>query len=385
MNLLEKFVPIEKSSSSQDAYSISEFRELQYRLIPDLIKISMNYLSKISNGFFVFKGVREEPIYKYVDAYGYLIKKLFINIENPENKDEDNVFMAFNIPRLVKRSFFYLNGSYYSPCLYVTDKPIIYKRNSIKLYGLINSITMYFKAGNARAIFGGRNIPIGYFLQWFLEKIDPNFLDKLKEIFKINEVHYSEDKLLEYFSNFFNCSNDRESIDKCFNDLFFDEFTKDLYLKSYGKKFSFGDLVYYSLLNFLEGQENNFVDLTKKRIIFAEILMTPFFQRISDMAFNFIYGQRFNAINFGENEIIKHFMINLKHQFFYDLVNFYSAIQTFRASFIGPNMKQPPSEVSTIHESHFGKICPITISAKKPGENISIVPDAKVNKYGIFI
>ena len=67
------------------------------------------------------------------------------------------------------------------------------------------------------------------------------------------------------------------------------------------------------------------------------------------------------------------------------LVNFYSGIQTHKASFMNPNSEKPPREISAVHKSHFGRICPITISAKKPGESVSIVPSTKVNKYGLFV
>lgn len=386
MNLLNKYVVKETQVFQEETYTIDQFRKIQYDLIPYFIENCVDYLQNLSNNYIKLKNIQEVALVKYLDAYGYSLRKIIVNIENPEFRNQEQQFLAFNIPELIKNVFFYLNGSYYIPGLYILDKPIIYKKNSIKLYGLINSITMYFKIGDTRAIFGGKNIPIEYFLQWFL-KDNHTLLNEIEDKFKINKTRYPHESLIVYFSNFFNCEEKEEIINELFNKLFFDNYTMDLYKKSYPDfDISFKNLVNYSITKFIdETFQVNFVDLKEKRLIFTELLLAPFFQRISDAAFNFCRGQKLSAVSFNEEEIIKFFMVNLKHQYFYDLVNLYSGIITMKASFMNPNSTIAPKEISSIHSSHFGRICPITISAKKPGESISFVPNTRVNKYGIFM
>ena len=385
MNILNFYVPRKEEEYEADTYLIKDFRKIQYESIPKLIEISMNYLQKISNNQIVLKNIKEQHLVKYLDAYGYALKKIIINIEDPEDRTLEKEFMCFSLPELVKETFFYLNGSYYTPALYILDKPITNKKNSIKLFSLINSMTLYFKVGNTRVIFGGRNIPIQYFLQWFLTDDYYPYLEQLEEKFKINQDRHPRGFLTQYFSDFLNCEEDDEAIDDKFHELFFDEYTSEMYYRSYKIHMSFSGLVRYAIKHYLEDKPVNFVDLNEKRLVFSEMLLSPFFRRIGDTALNISKGISSSKPSFGENDIIKYFMLEMKHQYFYDLVNFYSGIQVMKGSFINPNMSVPPREISSVHSSHFGRICPITISAKKPGESISFVPTARVDKYGLFV
>ena len=317
--------------------------------------------------------------------YGYLLKKIIINIEDPEDRTKEKQFASFALPEIVKNTFFYLNGSYYTPTLYILDKPITHKKNSIKLFSLVNSMTLFFKVGNTRAIFGGKNIPIEYFLQWFLTDDYYPYLERLEDKFKINSSRRPRCILTQYFSELLNCEEDDEEINQRFHDLFFDDYTSELYQKSYKYSMSFEGLVRYAIKHYLDDKPVNFVDLTEKRLVFSEMLLAPFFRRVGDTALNIAKGLNVSAMSFGENEIIKYFMLDMKHQYFYDLVNFYSGIQVMKGSFINPNMNVPPREISSVHSSHFGRICPITISAKKPGESVSFVPTTRVDKYGLFL
>ncbi len=385
MNVLDFYVPKHEEPHEDGTYLIKDFRKIQYDSIPKLIENSMNYLQKISDNKIVLKNIKEQHLVKYLDAYGYALKKIIINIEDPENRTLEKQFISFNLPELVKNTFFYLNGSYYTPSMYILDKPITHKKNSIKLFSLMNSMTLYFKVGNTRAIFGGKNIPIQYFLQWFLTDDYYPYLEQLEEKFKIDSTRTPRGLLSQYFSDFLNCEEDDEAINDKFHELFFDEYTSELYHKSYHIQMSFEGLVRYAIKHYLENGSINFVDLKEKRLVFSEMLLTPFFRRIGDIALSIIKGITQSKISFGENDIVKYFMLDLKHQYFYDLVNFYSGIQVMKGSFINPNMNVPPREISSVHSSHFGRICPITISAKKPGESVSFVPTARVDKYGLFV
>lgn len=385
MNVLDFYVPKQEEVHEEGSYLIKDFRKLQYDSIPNLIENSIKYLQKISNNKIVLKNIREQHLMKYLDAYGYSLKKIIINIEDPEDRTKEKQLMSFTLPELVKNTFFYLNGSYYTPALYILDKPITYKKNSIKLFSLMNSITLYFKVGNTRSIFGGRNIPIQYFLQWFLTDDYFPYLEELEEKFKIDSTRIPRCILTQYFSEHLNCEEDDDAINQRFYDLFFDDYTNDLYQKSYRLSMSFEGLVRYAIKHYLKDQSINFVDLKEKRLVFSEMLLAPFFRRIGDTALNIAKGLDTTSISFGESEVVKYFMLDMKHQYFYDLVNFYSGIQVMKGSFINPNMSVPPREISSVHASHFGRICPITISAKKPGESVSFVPTARVDKYGLFL
>ncbi len=80
-------------------------------------------------------------------------------------------------------------------------------------------------------------------------------------------------------------------------------------------------------------------------------------------------------------EIVKHFQTKLKGNFLYNSSNLLSCSQIFKASMISPFVKQPPN-LSSLHNTHFKTICPITVSSDNPGEIISITSSTKVDTFG---
>ena len=109
MNLLDFYVPKQEEEPREDSYLIKDFRKLQYDSINELIENSMKYLKKISNGKIVLKNIKEQHLVKYLDAYGYSLKKIIIMIEDPDDRTQGKQFMSFNLPELVKNTFFYFD------------------------------------------------------------------------------------------------------------------------------------------------------------------------------------------------------------------------------------------------------------------------------------
>lgn len=384
MNLIHKYIKDVKEELPENITTITNFRRKQYDKICFFLETAINFLEKISNGYIKLKNIKIISNPKYVGVNGYITNKIIINIEDPDDRIKEKPFLIFNFPDLVHDSLFYLSGSYYSPAIYILDKPIIYKANSIKLYGLLNSVTIFFKVGQGRAIFCRKNIPIQYFLQWFIK--DAQLLSELEERFKLGKTKFEEKELITYFSGLFSCGETVDDINNAFNLLFFDDYTKQLYDKCYNSNaLNFSELVNYSIKNFMDGKEVHFVDLSEKRVIFIEQLLSPIFRRISEVSFNIFKGYKMSAISFHENDAIKFFMNDLAHPYFYDLVNFYSGILTHKASFMNPNSTTAPPEIKAVHSSHFRKICPITTPANKPGESVSIIPNTKLDEFGLFI
>ena len=384
MNLLNKYINIESNKINDNIITINNFRKKQYENLNIYLETIFEFLQKISNGRIVLSRIESSRILKYSGINGSKIKLIEIYIKNPEDESVEKKYISFYMPELVYDNFFYITGCTYCPALYILDYPIVYKSFSIKLTGLINSITIFLKSGSARAIFGGKNIPIQYFLQYFLYD-NQDLINKIYTKYKIENIRHTEDTILSYFADIFNCRKDRNVIDQIFNDLFFDSYTSALYYKCYNINFDFNELVEYVLTQYLSEEEpTNFVDLHFKRLIFIEQLLYPLFKKIGEVSFNIIRGYKTDEVIFSESEIIRFFTINLKHQFFYDLVNLYSGISISKASFMNPNSTTAPKEISSIHESHFGKICPATVSAQKPGETVSIVPGTTFDMFGRF-
>ena len=380
MNLLNKYI---RQPPKQSKYiEISQFRKYQYNHLKDYVKTAFDYLELNTNGYIKLKSIEEEELIKYRDMYGYELNKYSVIIEDPDDRNKDKLFIKFSFPRLVNDNYFYLNGSYYCPALYIYDFPITNKENSIKLYGMITSITIYFKIGASRTILAGKNIPIQYFLEYFIK--DKSLLNEIYKKYKIPQQKITKTQLIDYYLNLF-CIKDKKQLETLFDNIFFDNFTKRLYKACYNKEFSFNELINKAVDVFIDGKTVNFIDIHYKRLMWIEQLMYPFMRRLSTIALAGIHEQNTSSIDYNEYELVKFFMKDLKHQFFYDLVNFYSGISTHKAAMLSPNASAAPKEIASIHPSFYGKICPVTISAQKPGETVSIIPGTLFDEFGRFI
>lgn len=63
----------------------------------------------------------------------------------------------------------------------------------------------------------------------------------------------------------------------------------------------------------------------------------------------------------------------------------YDGMLQYKLIMVQPGTKNPPAEVRGIHPSHFGVICPITITNEDPGKSVSLIPSTIVSDYGLFL
>ena len=267
------------------------------------------------------------------------------------------------------------------------DKPIVIKKKSVKLTSTFNSITIYDKL----ITFMGSNMPVMYFLNIFLSDSIPDqaaLKQNFIQIFKIVNNPITDKDLLSYFSHLFNCDPDRAVIQKHFHDIFFDDYTKLLYQQCY--KLEEKDLNIQTLLKIVVDlseviDENTFIDLDQKRLIFLEILLWPIFKRVAQTATGASRGYFTNEIAMDQMELIKNFNIALHGKFMYDNVNAYDTMLQHKACMLSPNAEQAPGIIANLHPTHFKRICPISVSSQSPGETIHIISETKLDYFGQFI
>ncbi len=389
MNLLEQ----RKTNNLFDDINVTTIRKYQYNFILDFIEVGINFLSQQKNNYLTItnKSIKERSNYKGV--YNSSYSKISIDVQNNFNSKIDN-FTNFFVPTLLDNHF-YLNGCYYTPILYLIDFPIIIKQNSIKVTSLFNSITLYSK--DDIAIFVKHNLPLDYFLQLFIDFDDDIYQNYIKK-YKLKHKKRTEENIIEIIGKRF--SVNEKSIDAIINKfelLFFDNYTYGLYSKCYNiENIRLKDIIRLSLEKTNE-ELNNFTDLKYKRVVFLEMLLAPFLNRISNLSIEVSKGIEKNEMKVDELMIVKYFLtsagndsnnkktIGLSGNYLYDTKNLYSGILVNKCSFITPGMKRPPMDIKYLHSSHYGKICPITISAQTPGETISLIQDIKFDEFGIII
>ena len=115
------------------------------------------------------------------------------------------------------------------------------------------------------------------------------------------------------------------------------------------------------------------------------MLLQSVFKKMSTMAIHaYKKIHKNNQIKSDPIEIIKNFHNNLYGNYLYDTANLYTGILNHKVSMLNPGTENPPSSIAMIHDTHFGVFCPITVSSKEPGKTLSIIPNTKVDKFGLF-
>jgi len=384
LNLLNKKNLSNETANGDNLFTISSFRSFQYELIEYFMNLCVEYVAKQNKNYMKVDKVTIYNIPTYLGINHNLLTQVTVDIDVLGVGKK--TFMKFLIPTLVDDTFFVLNENYFVPTIYILDKPIIIKKKSIKLTSTFNSITIYDKL----ITFVGVNIPAMYFLDIFLSNTDPEEA-KLKSdfatTFEIIPTTISETDLLAYFSNIFKCDPYRSVIKDHFHEIFFDNFSKILYQQCYNLKeeeLTISNLLKFALDIKRNSEDDAFIDLTQKRLVFIEILLSPIFKRIASLASRASRGFVINEVSMDQMELVKNFYINLHNKFIYDNVNAFDTMLSHKTHLLSPNAENAPGVIANLHPSHFKKICPISVSSQNPGETVYTIANAKCDIFGNF-
>ncbi len=369
--------------------SFENFRRRQYDLIPNFIELCIDFISKQNNNYLNIKGLDFDEKICYKDLYYSELNTLMCSIEDLDDEDKEKLFFKCYIPKLIHDNYFYLNGNFYVPTVYLLDKPIVVKKKSILISTLFNSLTFNFERNVVT--FTGVNIPIHLFvllLVYHDESIGNDFINffnfvknNINKKFKLKEE--SEENIITYFSKNLNCDTNTNSIIKRFDNLMFDEYTQFLYNQCYQmNEINLITVVRKMIDITLNNQNISFVDLKHKRLVFIELLLQPILKKVAIIAGQTARGFKVDQLKMNLFDIIKNFNTFLKSNYLYDTGNLYSCLLQHKVSMLNPASERGPREISSIHESHFSKICPVTVSSQEPGKTVSIVPGTKVDLIG---
>ncbi|MBC8427313.1 MAG: hypothetical protein H8D97_00330 [Proteobacteria bacterium] len=374
MNLIKRTIDYDKCN-------ILNFREYQYGLIMEIIRLCFKYME--THGFVYNKSKYSEDV---IDDIAYSSRHHFATkIVEIKINQRDTPFMKIAIPKLIEGQFFRLNGSLYIPQFYIIDKPITIKKNSISLYALFNSLTIYNSDG--RIIFLGENIPISRFLRLYYED-DKDLKDVLDFLQVENQMNEDMNTCLKNLSNTFGVPPIKEEIQKKIDSLFFDDWTLELYEECYGIKNATMTDIFNLIFKNKTIENNTFIDINYKRLVFIEYLLAPLLKITAANVNKMVLENKVPQLMGTKlGNIISYFFNDLKKANRYDTVNGFSGIINLKANFRSPNAgKELPKEVSNVHTSFKHKICPITVSNTNPGESITLVPEQNLKslKFGIF-
>jgi len=383
MNLLNR--PINQTSD------LMNFRKHQYGLIPYFINVCFEYASRFGLKYNKINlEILQDDLYHSSTHYAF--DKLRIKLDN-------NVvnFLELDIPKLIDDVFFKLKGVYYVPMLYVLDEPITFKKNSIKLNSLFKPITLY--THDNRIIIDGHNIPISRFLR--LYESDESIIKEVCDLFDTQYIFETQDESVTKISKLIKCNDDLTDIVNFIENIFFDNWTKDLYCAFYNKEnITMMDVFHITMERIYNKEYIEFNNIAHKRLVFIELILDPLFKAINKLVLSLKSSRSVIQVPIKASAIINHFYASgnmgignqkrnkgLSGNTLYSIVNGYSGLLSLKCSFENPkSQSELPKSVSSIHTNYKNKICPVTISNKNPGVISSLVPNQLIDlKYGMFL
>ena len=365
---------------------LDAFRTTQYNRIPEmiinganyLINLGMEYDPKLYDGTIDSLKMTDDLVYTRIKHFATTRVSL-------KHIDEKNTFfVSMSIPDLIHGTFFQLNSVHYVPMYYITDEPIVLKEKSISIYSLFQPITLYFEQN--RVIFMGINILMSDFLQLMTVGWPDEAVKMIESELKIDLNANSLETIIKHLSQKLNCGQTVQEIKNKINLLFFDGWTHDLYRQFYDFDPIIDNVLKVALHRKIEGKKPSFIDLRHKRLAFVEPLMRPFTKAVGDAAKGLLKGNSVKSLKLNLGVLVNHFFKDLDGNVLYDTTNGFSGILAYKASFKNPyGESKLPREVSSIHWTHQGRICPNSIANNDPGETICLVPDQEIDlQYGIF-
>jgi hypothetical protein len=381
-----------------DALTVSTYRSAQFDLIPKLLDLIVKYVGCQNDNYLQLDNVLIRPKLTYQGIFNTELTQVEVFITNLKNNTGSKLFFKMYVPKLLNDSFFLINGNYYVPTLYILDKPIVIKKKSIKLYSLFNSLSISFS--HDIATFTRANIPLQYLFGAFLETDEEiKLYEEVSQKFKIKYQPKKESDVLNYFNNNIGKST-RGQIIEFFENLFFDDYTRYLYIGCYQDKFTTANLtlkniLIQSLIMKLNDQIPEYIDLNYKRLVFMELLLSPLFKRIGSMAAQAARGFLPDEVKMDQYQILKHYLSSpdkkkkgsegMSGNYLYDTVNLMSSMLTHKVSMLNPGSNNPPSAIADTHVSHYKRVCPISVSNQKPGEVVSVLPTTRFDYCGQFL
>lgn len=392
MNLIEReFTPS----------TISTYRAYQYELVPFMITSAMKYLMKFGLNVDPNMYQPDESFLSYIPDMAYSkighfsCTQIKIRIE-PTDKKTD-YFLYFSLPNLLYSTFFKLNGTYYIPLIYITDEPITIKKQSISIYSLFQPISIYPK--EKRMVFKNSNFTLTDFIHCYCYKWKKEEREELLNIFEIDPypgyVENSNFKLyydrylketITYLANKLHCQENLEAIKQRVDDLFFDDWSVELYRHIYNIGPEVENIFRIIMERYKANFKPSFIDLRYKRLTFIEPLLKPLFRQVTFATLRLLTNSTVRHLKADIGCIVKHFFNVLDGNSLYDTTNGFSGILSHKATFKNPfSDSNLPPEISSIHWTHKNRICPNSIANRDPGEKILLVPDQEIDcKFGTF-
>jgi len=389
---------------------VDEFRVAEYERLPMFFDVCLRYLNKLAREPFIedWEMIVTEPV-NYANLLDTEVHRVTIRVKYKSESDYVDLFTV-DIPKLIEGFYFKIYGIDYVPAMYLYDYPLVIRKTSFLMQGLLGNISVYMNEKEEYINFMGlSNFSFKHFVNLYFDTSDQEDMEIVNDFihhFKPNKKPFEPVDLENsayFFRSRYNIElseneteiNVIEKIRAFLDNLFFDDYTRKMYAHLYAldeSEINIKNIVRDAMIGLIE-DPINFVDLRYKQLFFIRLLLSKLFRRISTLGMRLVIDHPEDGksiISFSQSSrdmIVKTFMDGdaLSGNYLSDTVNTFGILKLKISLTPMGKTKSIPSESSQIHETHFGRICPITIPSTDIGKVAHLVPGTKVGAFGEFI
>lgn len=382
-------------SKFEGQYLVSEWRKIDHNKIYEFLNNMMQNAKKLNNDFKSSINFTNE-----IKNYASYKDEDIIKIDFKWELDGLNSEFSLRYPNLVKDNYFLLNGNTYIPLLFLERAPIdkIQKDDVEKIFvNLIPTFNFTFDFKDKNVNIRGKNISI-YVFNFILFGStgipeDSEYCEYLLEHKLINENYKEMDynkciteitKLIgiEKVESFKNLNI---TIDEFFDNYLLLDYFKEVFNQYFGVS-NFKDIVKKVYQYHINALHPEMADLNNRRVVMTEYLLHPLFELYIRLIF-IILNKNSKTIRLpsandrvllsgGFKGIMHNGMLfnsslpytaPLVHKISQDIIIIKNGV---------------PRNWTSNHDSAFGIICPISVSAQNMGSNLVFTQDTHINKYG---
>lgn len=387
MNLIN-FKPFDPLPEDQEWMYVKDFRKKDMAKIVPLLENMYKNIQEIDSGF-KYDIKTETNTSAYLGDGATYYDKIIIEQAYGENSNK----LSSLVPKLMYENFFILNGSLYTPLLFLEKAPIDrilnHEDNKDKIIINVNAVFNFtFDFTKKIVQFKMKQISMDIFFRVFFAG-DEEYLEELMQLGFVTKTKHTKDERKRFVKSFLDFYKW-----EYFNDIdipvWMDRFLmldyyREIFNNFYGIN-TLQDIVKKVVEHEVHEIEIDMAKLSNRRVVMTEYLIRPLFEVYLRLLYNIIDKKAQNLLpSINEYAVITTGFNGLLHRGqLYDISNPFPLPLINKISQDIQIIKQGrlPKSWQRNDETGYGRLCPITVSPQNMGSNLVFTSPTKINKYG---
>lgn len=384
-----------KQTLKEGCMLIKDFRKVDHSKISLFLGNMMENCKKLEENFNYKINIEQDKRNYQSYKEDHMLK---INFDMSLGDLKSNFHLKY--PELIKDNYFILNGSTYVPLMFLERAPIdkIEKKDEIKIFvNLIPTFNLTFNFKNKTVNIRGKNISLDIFI-FVIFGLSDNLDDEDycqylvdNNILIENYQNLNSNKCLNEFIKILGIEKSQSfkqyemNIDEFIDEFIILDYYKEIFNEYFGIT-TFKDIVKKVFEFKIKNLHPEMADLNNRRVVMVEYLTQPLFDLYIRLLLTIVNrsSKTVKLPTANDRLLITSGFNALMHngQLFNSSLPYTTPLIHKVSQDIVIIKNGVPRNWTANHDSAFGKICPISVSAQDMGSNLVFTQGTQINKYG---